>query len=92
MDILRISGARQDQNSLVTLIAPMMTKTGIETRYLYGPVVMGRMDDESSKSPRGIRIGTVTERNDHIIVPLTAVLTIQECNKVLKIDNLLIVP
>lgn len=92
MNILLTTQLRPGANSLVTLIQPIMTKGGIETRYLHGPVWVGRPDNEVSKQARVIQIGTQNERGDHIIVPLSSVVSIQECNKVLNSDKVVVIP
>lgn len=71
----------QGVESLVTLREPVMTKNGIAYRYLHGPVFVGRLSTWS-RSKADLQIGNENTAN-HVITPMSNVVGIQECHKVL---------
>lgn len=80
----------QGVQCLVNLREPILTKDGKQYRYLYGPVWSGALDTWFSRNAtHTIQIGTESTAN-HIIIPFTQVLSIQECHKVLNNPEVLV--
>lgn len=78
----------QGVESLVTLREAVMTKEGKTYRYLHGPVFIGRLTTWS-KHGTDVQVGTETTAN-HIITPMSNVVGIQECHKVLANPEVLV--
>lgn len=89
MDIFLSNQPRQGIKSLVTLRSPIRVKVGGSYSCIHGAVWAGYFDTDDCTSSC-VRIGEITDTGNHIIIPISNISGIQECNKVLKGDDILV--
>ncbi len=84
----------QGAQCLVNLRNAILTKTGDTHRYIQGPCWSGLLDtigvsEKVGPPPQYLQIGTENTFN-YIIVPMSEVVSIQPCNKVLRNTDVLV--
>lgn len=79
----------QGMETLVTLRRPVLAKDGKAYRYLHGPVWLGCLSTWDRQDELTLQIGTEATAN-HIIVPFSNVLGMQECHKVMAGTEVLV--
>lgn len=83
------------EQCLCSLDKEIMGKDGLIYRFIQGPTFAGYIGPEDSESDAqicrpAIQVGHDDNPN-HIIIPLSNVLSIQECHKVIKTEGVLVI-